>query len=145
MYEAKTKPTKVPVNTYIAGIEDETRRKDCRALVALMKRITGCSAKMWGPSIVGFDSYHYKYASGHEGDCCVAGFSSGKSHITIYLVPGYAAAATQALLAKLGKHKTGKACLYLKRLSEVDMPTLERLIATSVAEVKRQYPAAKPQ
>ena len=144
MYEAKTKPTKIPVSSYIASIEDETRRKDCRALVVLMKRITGCSPKMWGPSIVGFDSYHYKYASGHEGDCCVTGFSSGKSHLTVYLMPGYAAASTQALLARLGKHKIGKSCLYLKRLSEVDMPTLERLIATSVAEVKRRYPAAKP-
>ena len=111
VYEAKTKPTKVSAASYIAAIDDEVRRADCKALVNLMKRITGCAPKMWGPSIVGFDSVHYKYASGHEGDCCLVGFSSGKAHISLYLLSGYEDPATKALLTRLGKHKTGKACL----------------------------------
>ena len=140
MYEAKTKPSKVSPSTYFAGIENEARRKDCKTVAALMKRITGCSPRMWGPSIVGFDSYHYKYASGHEGDCCLVGFSSGKGHITIYLLSGYEAPATKALLARLGPHKTGKACLYIKRLTDVKLPVLEKLIVQSITEAKRRHP-----
>ena len=143
MYEAKTNPTEVSVSSYLAGVTDETRRADCKAIAALMKRITGCAPTMWGPSIVGFDSYHYKYASGHEGNACVVGFSSGKAHISVYLVSGYEAAETRALLSQLGKHKLGKACLYIKRLSDVQLPILEQLIAGSVAETKRRYPPAK--
>lgn len=143
MYEAKTKPTKVSPSTYLAGIENEVRRKDCRTLAALMKRLTGCSPRMWGPSIVGFDRYHYRYATGHEGDCCLVGFSSGKSHISLYLVPGYEAPATRALLARLGPHKAGKGCLYIKRLSDVNLPVLEKLIGWSIAETRRRYPPDK--
>ena len=139
MYEAKTKPTGVGVAAYIAAIGDETRRKDCKALVELMKRVTGCPARMWGPSIIGFDTYHYKYESGHEGDACVVGFSSGKAQLSIYLIPGYEAPETQALLAQLGKHKLGKACLYIKRLSDVNPAVLEQLVSQSVAEVRRRY------
>lgn len=142
MYEAKTKPTASSVPAYLAGIAGEERRADCMVLAALMKRLTGCAPKMWGPSIVGFDSYHYKYASGHEGNACVVGFSSGKAHISIYLVSGYDAPETQALLAQLGKHKIGKACLYIKRLQDVRLALLEQLIARSVAETKRRYPGA---
>ena len=97
---------------------------------------------MWGPSIVGFDSYHYKYASGHEGDACVVGFSSGRAHISVYLTSGYEAAETKALLSQLGRHKIGKACLYIKRLSDVHLQVLEQLIAGSVAETRRRYPPA---
>jgi hypothetical protein len=140
--EAKTQPTSVSVTTYLAGVADEARRQDCKDLVALMKRVTGCSPAMWGPSIVGFDSYHYRYDSGHEGDSCVVGFSSGKAHISVYLLSGYEAADTQALLSQLGKHKIGKACLYIKRLADVQLPVLEQLIANSVAETKRRYPGA---
>ena len=143
VYEAKTKPTSDSVASYLAGIEDESRRKDCKEIAALMKRVTGCAPKMWGPSIVGFDSYHYKYESGHEGDSCVVGFSSGKGHITVYLVSGYQAEETKSLLARLGKHKIGKACLYIKRLSDVELPVLEQLISRSVAETKRRYPAPR--
>ncbi len=141
MYDAKTKPTKVGVAAHIAAIDDEARRKDCRALVALMKRITGCTPKMWGPSIIGFDQYHYRYASGHEGDSCVVGFASGKAQLSIYLLAGYETNQTRALLAQLGKHKIGKACLYIKRLSDIQMPILEILVAQSVAETRRRYPA----
>jgi hypothetical protein len=140
MYEAKTKPTKVSVAGHLAAIEDETRRKDCKQLAAIMKRITGCAPKMWGPSIVGFDSYHYRYDSGHEGDCCVVGFASRKADLTIYLLSGYEDAQTKALLAQLGKHKIGKACLYVKRLADVQLPILEELIKRSVAETRRRYP-----
>jgi hypothetical protein len=137
MYEAKTKPTAASFESYLAGIEDEVRRRDCKDLAALMKRITGFGPKMWGASIVGFDSYHYKYASGHEGDCPVVGFSSRKGDISIYMVPGYVAKSKE-LLSHLGKHKTGKACLYIKRLAEVQLPILERLVSQSVAETRRQ-------
>jgi Domain of unknown function (DU1801) len=139
MYEAKTKPTSVSAASYIAAIDDNERRKDCKALVTMMKRITGCPPKMWGPSIVGFDHVHYKYASGHEGDCCLVGFSSGKAHISLYLLSGYEEPATKALLAALGKHKTGKACLYIKRLSEVQLPVLEQLIRRSIVEVRKRH------
>lgn len=140
MYEAKTKATGGSVPAYLAAIEDDERRKDCKALAAMMKRVTGCRPKMWGESIVGFDGYHYKYASGHEGDCCVVGFSSRKGDISLYLLAGYDDAATQQLLARLGRHKTGKACLYIRRLSDVELPVLEQLIEHSVADTRRRFP-----
>jgi len=138
MYETKTKPTQASLKSYLAGIADKERRQDCQDLAAIMKRITGCRPKMWGTSIVGFGSYHYKYDSGHEGDMCVVGFSSRKADISVYLVSGQAAK-TKELLAQLGKHTTGKACLYLKRLSDIKRPILERLVAQSVAETKRRF------
>ena len=141
MYEAKTKPTDLSVAEYLEAIEDESRRQDCKELAALMRRVTGCEPKMWGSSIVGFDSYHYKYASGHEGDSCVVGFSSRKGDISVYLMCGYEGA--EELLAQHGKHKIGKACLYIKRLSDVQLPILEQLVARSVTETKRRYPQAK--
>ncbi len=140
MYEAKTKPTAASVTAFIGTIADEERRKDCRTLVALMKRVTGCAPKMWGPSIVGFDRYRYTYASGHSGESCVVGFSPRKGDITVYLLTGYEGAATQRLLAKLGKHRTGKACLYIKRLADVQLPVLERLVEQSVAEMRKRHP-----
>lgn len=140
MSEAKTKPTPASVATYLAAIEDETRRQDCEALVTLMQRITGCPPVLWGTSIVGFDQYHYKYASGHEGDACVIGFSSRKGDISVYLLTGYDGAEKQALLARLGRHKIGKACLYIRRLADVDLSVLEELATRSVAETKTRYP-----
>lgn len=143
MYEAKTKPTRVSFSSWLAGIADETRRKDCKTLAALMTRVTGHKPKLWGPSIVGFGQYHYRYASGHEGDSCIVGFASGKNHISVYLVPGYEAVATKALLAQLGRHRTGKGCLYIKRLADVQLPILEELVVRSVAETMRRYPSRK--
>lgn len=140
MYEAKTRPTEAGVSSYLDAIEGDERRQDCRTLTALMERVTGCAPRMWGASIVGFDTYHYKYASGHEGDSCVAGFSSRKGDISVYLLAGYEDAETKELLAQLGKHKTGKACLYIKRLADVQLPVLERLVTRSVAETRRRYP-----
>ena len=97
MYEAKTRPTESSVAGYLAAIEDESRRKDCRELAGLMGRVTGCKPKMWGTSIVGFDQYHYRYASGHEGDSCIGGFSSRKGDIGVYMVAGYEGAGIRAL------------------------------------------------
>jgi hypothetical protein len=143
MYEVKTKATELSVAAYLNDIEDETRRKDCEELATLMERVTGCKPKMWGTSIVGFDSYHYKYASGHEGDACVVGFASRKGEISVYLIGGYESADVKELLSQLGKHKTGKGCLYIKRLSDVKLPILEQLVIRSVAETKRLYPQAE--
>lgn len=140
MAEAKTKATTASVTDFIGAIDDEARRKDCKSLAALMKRVTGKAPKMWGAAIVGFDQYHYKYASGHEGESCVVGFSPRKGDLSIYLLAGYDSAEVQAMLAKLGKHKVGKACLYVKQLADVDLTVLEQLVAYSYAETKRRYP-----
>lgn len=137
MAENKTKATDASVQDYLAAIEDETRRSDCATLVRLMSRITKQPPRMWGSSIVGFGSYHYKYDSGREGDAGLTGFSSRKGDISVYLVAS--GAEQEQLLAKLGKHKMGKACLYIRRLSDVDTKVLVRLVAGSVAEVRRRY------
>lgn len=143
MPEPKTKQTKASVAAYLAAIDDPQRRADCKAIADMMSRVTGCKAHMWGTSIVGFDSYHYKYDSGHEGDSCVVGFSSRKDSISLYLLPGFDNPTTKTLLAQLGKHKTAKACLYIKRLSDVDLAVLETLIEHSAAELKRHIAARK--
>ena len=143
MYEAKTKPTEATLESYLAGIADESRREDCKVIAALMERVSGSPPRMWGTSIVGFGSYHYKYASGHEGDSCLVGFSSRKGDISIYLMPGYESAEARALLAELGRHKIGKACLYVRRLSDIQLPVLEQLVARSVSEIRRLYPSVK--
>ena len=143
MAELKTKPTDVAVRDHLAAIVDDARRADCEALSELMTHVTGCAPAMWGPSIVGFDRYHYRYATGHEGDAAVVGFASGKRQITLYLAPGFEADATRDLLARLGRHKVGKGCLYLRRLSDVDPETLEALVRWSVAEIRRRYPVAE--
>ncbi len=138
MAEAKTRPTADSVKAYLDAIEDEERRRDCKTLVAMMKRVTGCAPTMWGTSIVGFGTYHYKYASGHEGDSCLVGFASRASAISVYLYPGEKGAS--ALFKALGPHKFGKACLYLKRLADIQLPVLEQLVTLSVAETKRRHP-----
>jgi hypothetical protein len=136
--QPKTKPNDASVDAYLDAIEDNTRRLECRELVAMMSRITGQRPKMWGPSIVGFGTYHYRYASGHEGDSCLTGFSSRKGDISVYNVASFEGKAD--LLAKLGTYKTGKSCLYIRRLSDVDRSALECLLAGSVAEIRRRYP-----
>ncbi len=138
MAELKTKPTDASVEAYLNAIADPRRQDDCRALARLMRRVTRHPPRMWGASIVGFGSYHYRYASGHEGDSCLAGFSSRASDITVYLAPGFAG--REERLSALGKHRAGKGCLYLKRLSDVDTRVLETLIRESVAELRRRYP-----
>ena len=123
MAENKTRKTKASVTEFINGIADQSRRKDCRAVLKLMKVATGAPARMWGPSIVGFGDWRYKYDSGREGDWFLAGFSPRKDSLTLYLMPSLHAHA--ARLKKLGKHKTGKSCLYIKRLSDVDQSGAE--------------------
>ena len=111
------------------------REEDSRALVAMMERVTGEPAKLFGSSIVGFGRYHYKYESGHEGDTCIVGFAPRKAALTLYLLPGFEGE-LRPLLDKLGKHKTGKGCLYVKRLADVDEAVLERIVRKSVASVR---------
>jgi len=136
--ETKTKPTEVSAESHIAAITNEEQRTDAQTLVALMRRVTGQEPRMWGPSIVGFGSYHYKYASGHEGDAALAGFAVRRSELVVYTAPGFEG--REVLLAKLGKHKAGKACVYIRRLADVDLNILETLVAQSVADTKRRYP-----
>jgi hypothetical protein len=137
MAEIKTKATKASVEAYIAAIADEERRRDCEQLVKLMKGVTRKPATMWGPSIVGFGSYHYKYESGHEGTMCLAGFSSRKPAISIYVLAG--SAAQKKLLARLGKHKMAKACLSVRRMADIDAKVLRELVAGSIAEVRKLH------
>jgi uncharacterized protein DUF1801 len=135
--ENKTRATEASVGSYFSAIDDEARRKDCEALARLATRATKQQPRMWGTSIVGFGSYHYRYESGREGDSCLTGFSSRKGDICIYLTAEVLGQA--GVLAKLGKHKVGKGCLYLRRLEDADLKVLERLIVDTVAERKRRY------
>jgi hypothetical protein len=138
MSEAKTRPGEASVADHIASRAGAEQQADCQTLVALMSRATGQGPKMWGPSIVGFGAYRYTYDSGRSGEASLAGFAIRGKELVVYLA---AEAPDQAaLLARLGKHKAGKACLYLKRLSEVDLAVLEQLVRGSVAEVQRRYP-----
>lgn len=141
MAEIKTKETNASVDKFINTIKDENTRADCYTIIKLMKSVTKEDPKMWGSSIIGFGNYHYKYASGHEGDMCVAGFSPRKQNLTIYLMPGFEI--QQPLLEKLGKYKTSKVCLYIKSLKDVDIKILKKMIEISVREMKKFYPAIK--
>jgi len=141
MSQNKTKPTKLKVSEFIAGIEDDQKRADCRELMRIMREITGNRATMWGPSIVGFGRYHYKYASGREGNFFLTGFSPRKQALSIYVISGFKP--HTELMEKLGKHKKGKSCLYVKRLADVDKHTLVELITTSVALMREKYPSAR--
>jgi hypothetical protein len=135
--ELKTRQTEASVAEYLKAIEDPGRREDCMAISELMRRVTRQEPKMWGSAIVGFGSYHYKYESGHEGDACLVGFSSRKAEISLYIMAGFDS--RDELLAELGKHKVGKACLYIKRLSDIKVPVLEKLIKASFAESLRRH------
>jgi len=130
MPKLKTQKTNASVSAFLKSIADDDRRKDCQTLVRIMKRAVGAEPKMWGSSIVGFGHYHYKYASGRENDWFLAGFSPRKQDLTLYIMAGFDR--YDALMAKLGKHKTGKSCLYLKRLADIDVAVLEDLISSSV-------------
>ena len=134
MAELKTKPTNESVKDFLNKISDDERRADCFQLVKIMEEITGEKPKMWGPSIVGFGSYHYKYASGREGDWPPAAFSPRKKDLTVYLMMGFEKRAE--LMERLGKHSKSKSCLYIKRLSDVHIPTLKKLIKVSLEDLK---------
>jgi len=137
MAENKTKPTKVSVTAFIKSIEDEQMRRDARKMAAMMREATGSRARMWGANIVGFGEYHYKYESGREGDFMIAGFSPRKQALTLYVIPGFKH--FESLMSKLGKYKTGKSCLYIRRLSDVDEKVLKRLIVGSVKYMRKHY------
>ena len=134
----KTKPTEVSAESHLAAIANEEQRNDAQTLVALMRRVTKQEPRMWGPSIVGFGSYHYTYAGGHEGDSALAGFAVRGRELVVYIAEGFEG--RDALLDKLGKPRTGKVCVYFRRLANVDLNVLETLVARSVAEMKRRYP-----
>lgn len=137
MEKLKTIVTKASVTDHLNAIEDEGRRKDCKEVAKMMKAVTGEPARMWGPSIVGFGSYHYKYDSGREGDFLITGFSSRKGSLTLYIMPGFGR--YDSLMKKLGKYKTGKSCLYVKSLADIDRDVLVELITESVAYMKKNY------
>ena len=141
MAQTKTKPTGVSVDAYLASRASPGQLADCKAIMAICKRVTKERPKMWGPSIVGFGSYHYKYESGHEGDSALAAFAVRGNDIVVYIAPEFEG--RDDLLAKLGKHKTGKVCVYIRRLADVDPKVLETLVAKSVASTKRRYPDAR--
>ena len=134
MAENRTRPTDASVDGFVSAIADETRRRDCEALVEFMSRLTGQAPRMWGSSIVGFGSYHYQYDSGREGEMCLTGFAPRKTDISIYLVAS--GDRQDSLLARLGRHKMGKACLNVRRLSDIDSAVLQELIADSAAAVR---------
>lgn len=135
MAEPKTKPTKQKVEDFLNGLEDEQKRKDCFVILDIMKQVTKCKPVLWGTSIIGFGSYQYKYASGQEADWPLAGFSPRKQSLTLYVMPS--SGKLDDLLQKLGKHTQSKACLYIKRLSDVDLPTLKEIIEESFKHSKK--------
>ena len=134
----KTKENDASVTEFLDAVPDERKRADAYQVLELMRKVTGHEPKMWGGSIVGFGSYHYKYDSGREGDWPISGFSPRKTALTLYIMAGFEE--YDDLLAKLGKYKTGKSCLYVKRLEDVDLKVLERLIRASVKAIAKKYP-----
>jgi hypothetical protein len=139
MAETKTRPTAASVTAYIDALPDARMRADCRQLLQLMSRITGERPVLWGTSIVGFGRYHYVYASGNSGDWPLTGFAPRARDLTLYVMDGFDRRA--AALKALGRHKTGKSCLYLKSLAEVDLGVLEAMLADSVQTLRARYPA----
>jgi hypothetical protein len=137
MTEVKTKPTEIPADSFIATIEDDKVRADCYTIINLMENITGEKPKMWGPAIVGFGKYTYKYESGRSGEICITGFSPRKANITLYVLAGFPG--QEELLQKLGKHKSGKGCLYIKKLDDVKVDVLESLIKESFKFLKEKH------
>ena len=138
MAENKTKATAVDPHDFISQVDDEQKRKDSKELVQLMSKVTGKPPKMWGPSIVGFDKYHYKYESGREGEICLTGFSPRKPNLVLYLGPGLE---DKELMSRLGKHKTGKGCLFIRKLDDIDRKVLKEIVVKSVTEMRRRYPS----
>lgn len=136
MAELKTKQTKISVEKFLNGIVDEKRRKECFTILKLMKQVTKAEPKIWGSSIVGFGAYHYKYASGREGDWFLTGFSPRKESLTLYLMSGLHRHGT--LLKSLGRHKSGKGCLYINDLDDVDMSVLKKLVRASVHDLRKK-------
>jgi hypothetical protein len=139
MADNKTKPTTLSVTAFIAAIADPTRRADAKTLVKVMQSVTGEKPRMWGPSIIGFGSCHYRYESGREGDMPLIAFSPRKAATVLYSLTG--SGDSQALLAKLGKHTTGKGCLYIKKLADVDQQVLKAMVVKSLAAIRARNPS----
>ncbi len=138
MAELKTKPNQASVKAFLDSIADQQKRQDCRAVLKMMKDATGEKPRMWGPSIVGFGSYHYKYESGREGDWFLTGFSPRKQALTLYIMGGLGR--HPQLMRKLGRHKTGSSCLYVKKLADLDLGVLKQLVRETVRQVKQPRP-----
>ena len=138
MAEPKTRKNNASVAAFLNAVDDKQKRADAKKVAAMMRDATGSRAKMWGTSIVGFGSYHYKYASGREGDWMLVGFSPRKQNLSLYIMPGFKS--FDGLMAKLGKHKTGKSCLYINKLADVDEKVLNNLIVESVKYMRKKYP-----
>lgn len=139
--EIKTKPTAASVRDFIAKVDNPVRRKDAESALSMYQAITGIAPKMWGPSIIGYGSYHYKYDSGREGDMCAGGFSPRSSSMVFYIMGGVPE--TDPLFRRLGKHRMGNSCLYVNKLSDVDVGVLGQIIAKSWAYMKKTYPASR--
>lgn len=138
MAENKTQPTDATVADFIAAVDHPTRRADAEALDAMFRRITGWAPQMWGPTIIGYGSYHYKYETGREGDFLATGFSPRKANLSIYVMPGYEDFSEE--LSRLGKHKMGKSCLYINKLADVDMAVLEEIVREGLVRLGQKYP-----
>jgi hypothetical protein len=137
-YEAKTRQTEISVADFIAAVENPKRRADAETLCALFEEISGEPPKMWGPSIIGFGSYHYRYASGHEGDAPRLGFSPRKAQTVIYVMSGFKG--QEEMIARIGKVKTSVSCMYVNRLDQIDMGVLREMAVASLAQMREQYP-----
>jgi len=137
MAELKTKETKLSVTKFIGKVEDDQKCQDSQAILKLMKQVTKEEPKMWGDSMIGFGRFHYKSDSGREGDWFLTGFSPRKQNLTIYITPGFDK--YESLMKQLGKHKTSKGCLYIKKLEDVDMKVLKQLIKQSYRDMKKKY------
>lgn len=135
----KTQVTRVDPVDFIASVEPEPRRADAEVLLEMFNRVTGLKPKMWGPAIIGFGRYHYKYESGREGDFMLTGFSPRKANLVMYIMPGYRFGEMQERLAKLGKHKLGKSCLYINKLADVDLAVLEDIVRDGLAYMYDKY------
>ncbi len=135
--ENKTKPTQISPEEFLVNVEPEKRRRDGEKLLAFFNRVTGLEPVMWGASIIGYGRYHYKYDSGREGDFLMTGFSPRKAALSVYIMPGYRDMGEE--LARLGKHKTGKSCLYINKLEDIDMDVLEEIVLDGLAYMRANY------
>lgn len=137
--ENKTKATKVDPADFIAAVEPEKKREDAKTLLDFFNRVTGLKPIMWGPSIIGYGRYHYKYETGREGEFMITGFSPRKANLTVYIMPGYRYGEMPDKLARLGKHKLGKSCLYINKLADVDMDVLEEIVVDGIDYMREKY------
>ena len=138
MSELKTKQNDASVEAFLGAVDNDRRREDSFTVLELMKRITGLEPRMWGSAIVGFGTYRYRYASGRSGEWPRIGFSPRKQSLTVYVMPGFSS--YDELLSRLGKHRTGKSCLYVNKLADVDLDVLEELIRSSLDAMREMYP-----